>query len=1089
MSGDPNGGVTGEPAGRPRLLEQQRAALALRGTSVGLSAGAGCGKTFVLTHRFLQELEPSAVPSDAAADPLDGIVAFTFTNKAAREMRDRIRVAVGERLASAAAGERGHWAALHRRVDAARISTIHSFCTSFLRAHAAEAGLDPRFAVLDPTRSDTLRTDAVADALRAALAAREERALELVTRYGLSAVVGHVSDLLGNTPRGTPFDPVDFDDLTDLRLRLWRDEHLPPLRNAVHSAASPEFDTLLSDPPNTPGQKATRGELRAVLAELPTTADFPALLERARPLLNMNKLGRRAAWSDPAVGGRVSELVAALRDAIDVYLKAAPVDGELVRESARLGAMFLPLAADAAARYDRAKAAAGGLDNDDLIVRTRDLLRDPAVAARAAARVRFLMVDEFQDTDPVQAEIVTALCTGGTERDDAAGGRADAGGGKLFLVGDVKQSIYGFRGADPGVFLDLRDRLPEAGRLPLTVNFRSRPEVLRFVNALFGPALGDGYEPLAPPPYGTPPFEAPPATGRPCVEFLFPAAGDGGNADAARLREAAALAGRIRELLDSPDPILRDPDAADGGGLRRVRPGDVAVLFRAATKFSVYERALQDAGIESYVVKGLAFYAQQEVHDLAHLLLWLDEPDDTLSLAGVLRSPMFGLSDDALFGLADTHDSLTDGVLSDRRVPLPEPQAERLAHARRVLGELRGVRDTAGLAGLLSLAVDRTGYDASLLGEFLGERKLANLRKLLDMAREADRDGTVGLRGFADRLRTAIGEAIKEETAALHPEVGDVVRLMTVHQAKGLEFPVTCVADLTAGGTPRGYPAELHPRFGPVLPPPTQSRPVDDPVADLWKSERRAAERAESLRIFYVAATRAEDLLILSGATGTRGFEKAPWYAAVAAVYDPATGLPRAGAVRDDPPSDPPPVAVPEPAAPPTASPAARRGVSPAKFGEVVAAAEPGPLPRLYEPVPVPPRPTVPLSDVAADLEGDGGFLVPADDPAGGESHGLRHRTAAGGHAVTVTAWVERLAVDGDAASFHISTEGSPDAAAVRLWLATAGVAAATDRDAVGVVRLGDVTLRLTDDADSLDRLGTLAAAVLARAAGEGDAA
>ncbi len=292
-------------------------------------------------------------------------------------------------------------------------------------------------------------------------------------------------------------------------------------------------------------------------------------------------------------------------------------------------------------------------------------------------------------------------------------------------------------------------------------------------------------------------------------------------------------------------------------------PGDIALLFRALSNVEYYEDALQRYGIEYYLVGGHAFYAQQEIYDLLNLLRTLDSPGDEVSLAGVLRSPMFGLSTRRCSGSA-TPPGPARGLaaaLLDAELPgeIEGEQRRRTESAAATLRELRAVKDRLPVAQLIQTALERTGYDAMLVAEFLGERKLANLHKLIEQARSFDRAGIFTLSDFITQLAEFVARQPDEPLAATCPESADVVRLMTIHQSKGLEFPVVIVPDV---GRPRRImppPADFTPELGPVL---------KDPDATTGYDLLMAAENDEELeeikRLFYVAATRAADYLILS---------------------------------------------------------------------------------------------------------------------------------------------------------------------------------------------------------------------------------
>ena len=365
----------------------------------------------------------------------------------------------------------------------------------------------------------------------------------------------------------------------------------------------------------------------------------------------------------------------------------------------------------------------------------------PAVRARLQERYRFLLIDELQDTDPVQMELVESLCGAGLTA------------GKLFAVGDANQSIYRFRGADVHCFQQLRDRMPHEGRQDLTENFRSQPAILDFANALLRASVSTDYEPLE--------TDNPQVNPGPCVEFLWsPREGDGdrtaGKASVTegRVAEADWIARRIAALVHGRAEIVVDRDG-DARRLRPVRAGDVVLLFRAMSNVHLYEAALRRHGLDYYLVGGRAFFAQQEIYDLLNLLRALENPQDGVSLAGVLRSPFCCLSDEALFVLAGRprRDGLWAGLCDEAaEARLPADQREPVRRARRHLQRWRGLKDRLPIARLLGAVFADSGYDAATQLEYLGDRKLANLWKLQDLARTFDRSGLFGLAEFIARL-------------------------------------------------------------------------------------------------------------------------------------------------------------------------------------------------------------------------------------------------------------------------------------------------------------------------------------------------
>jgi ATP-dependent helicase/nuclease subunit A len=337
--------------------------------------------------------------------------------------------------------------------------------------------------------------------------------------------------------------------------------------------------------------------------------------------------------------------------------------------------------------------------------------------------------------------------------------------------------------------------------------------------------------------------------------------------------------------------------------LRRATPGDVAFLFRSLSDASDYEQALVAEGLDYHVVGGSGFFAQQEVLDLINVLTAVENPLDGVSLAGALRSPFFSISDDALFWLATErigklHEGLDrcGGPMLERLPEADQPRAER---AGRLLTGWRAIKDRVPIATLVDRILSESGYEAALIGEFLGDRKRANARKLVRMARQFDEQGGFTLADFVGRLRADLRAATKETQAATTDEKGEIVRLMSIHQAKGLEFPIVVLPDLD-----RKRPGELKrvafdPELGPLVNPVIELGDVDEADESdsggclgwtIHRFRERAADDAEALRLFYVAATRAKDALVLSSATDPTRPPTSPALTLLDRRFDRVTG-------------------------------------------------------------------------------------------------------------------------------------------------------------------------------------------------------
>jgi ATP-dependent helicase/nuclease subunit A len=837
---------------RSPVTDQQRRAIDAQGVSVVLSSGAGCGKTSVLTERYLKHL------ADDGAE-VGQIVAITFTERAAREMRDRIRGAIQDRLKNAAGAAAARWKLHLRNLESAAISTIHSFCGNVLRQHALAAGLDPRFEVLDEVLAGNLRAESLRNCLHDLLPDKAHPAgadlRQLVVDFGWYEAVQAI--------RRLAFDPDPLAWKTWLARapeeieRQWlgeaRQRLLPGFVDYL-IAVEPKIAACLSLLAVTPCTgPETRSNVARILKETPALAAARDLAAAVGELKECAKVGkeRAKAWNnDDDVYALVKDTFEDYRKAIVEKLAPFTAQPESLVPAIRAGQRFIRVALEVVDEYQRRKERAAYLDFQDLLVMARDLVRDNEPVRQALReRYRFILVDEMQDTDPVQMELVLSLCT-----------PIEVESGKLFAVGDHKQSIYRFRGAEVRLFQELRERVPEHGRLNLTRNFRSQQPILDFVNALCSRRVSH-YEPLDGAGGG--------ASAEPCVEFLWslpPARGGKPAVSEVRRREAGQIAERLRRLFDDAQPRIWDKQEKQ---LRAVRMQDVAILFRSMSNVAIYEEALRRAGIDYYLVGGRAFFAQQEVYDLYRLLRALENPDDSLSLAGALRSPFCCVSDEALFILSmNRRGQLWKGLHDDKALKeLPAGQKDAVLRARVNLERWRGLKDRLPIVRLIGEIFADSGYDAAMQFEFLGDRKLANLWKLQDLARTFDRSGNFGLADFVQRLGELVRDQPREEQAATLPEKADVVKLMSIHQAKGLEFPVVVIPDLAAA-TRSGHWAAAHwdRELGCVVRPPEDFDPPPFPdfgarLGDMYDA---IADWAEDLRILYVACTRAEDLLILS---------------------------------------------------------------------------------------------------------------------------------------------------------------------------------------------------------------------------------
>ena len=845
----------------------QQAAIQIQDRALLVEAGAGTGKTWVLVQRFIYLLDQHP------EWPLASIVAVTFTEKAAREMRSRIRQAVADKTALAPPG--AHWQRRRRELEQLQVGTIHSLCARILRENAIAAGIDPRFDVLDELEADLLKEEAIHETL-AKLVDEESPALDLLATLQVRDLRREMAALLAS--RGTV--QRLFAQMPDEArlLARWRDG-LAEMRPAVWQAQLQEnrdLPTAVRQLPSIaivdPNDKLAPAVLAAQQGcELLEGGDFVGAVACWSTISVAG--GRQASWGDKEALVELKAWLKALREAARQLesagaSKAIGPDDEAAAKSLQ---QWHSLWQRLNNTYNRLKAERHVLDFDDLELLTEELLHQEPRSERLnafRAGIQHLMVDEFQDTNQVQQRIVYALAQ-------------PEAGGRLFVVGDAKQSIYRFRQAQVAVFnqtaVDIR---AATGELPVSLShsFRTHKSLIAALNQAFDYILRPLAEDYAA--YEARPgplvAERPALPEQGCapapVELLLLPKSDHNDerisAEDGRIWEANLLAERLLALQAEGFQVWGRQ------GYRPFQFGDAAVLFRATTNLPLYEEQFKAAGLPYLTVSGRGYYDRPEVRDLVALLTSLYNPGDDLNLATALRSPLFSLSDETLYRLR-WHTAA--GALAAEPIPFvraldtppPTGQPEQVALANQILSRLRLTHGRVDVWRLLRLALDLTGYEATLSlsdgGQNGSGRQLSNVQKFLALARE--QAGT-SLSDFLRRLRDLQAREAREgEALGSAPEAG-AVQLMSIHAAKGLEFPVVVVADLgrkKGGGF--GSPLLLHdPAFGVVCKQRDAYGDWQEPAGYAWASWLHGQmEEAESRRLLYVACTRAADLLLLSG--------------------------------------------------------------------------------------------------------------------------------------------------------------------------------------------------------------------------------
>jgi ATP-dependent exoDNAse (exonuclease V) beta subunit len=859
-------------------------------------AGAGTGKTHSLTSVVLHLL--GGLTSLREPVSPEEITAVTFTEAAAVEMRERIQTRVAglamadggavsapgseaERDRAAlrrAAAELGvelpaaeFWRRLLPRLDRLRATTFHGWAYGILRAHAPAAGLDPALEVLDENQSREFWRTLVEEILLEDLERPDSSALRLVRHYGYGrsdaqggSLAGWILGLVqalreegGDASRLTEGGRYDAD---EVRHRLT--ESVASLRGALRriGALAPQ---------------ATAAK-RARVEQMGTMAAAEALWgeERLAETLEQIKSSVAGRW-----GNARSPLFAPRAEVKTLLERCHRTHADLL--AAPLVAALQQIVTRILQRAAERKAAAGRVDFADMLLLAGQLLRsNAAVRRREREACRILLVDEFQDTNRVQAELVAAVS-------DPADPRR-----RRFLVGDPKQSIYAFRGADVAVYeRAIRDALGAGAREhPLQRSWRSRPALLEFINrvsvAIFAGSEGD-----APPDFAVrylpqrdellPVRLGPPAQARSPVDLLQVDV-EGVAAAQARAREFRALAHYLRRVVAGECGIEIRAAGAPGEAeqVRTPRFGDIAILLRTFTHINALLRELDLAGVPALLLKGEGFDQAPEVRDLVLYLCAACDWDDAIAFAAALRSPLVGLRDATLARMAAPAGR---GRTLDTRQPglkprfwwqgsrtaesdWPPEEQRRLQRFLRTGRWLHRRRARLEPATALEVVLEWTGFEAFQIARGNGLQAVANIRELVAAARRevaAGGDLLSFLRQASRRLRNPT----RTPPADLERAAGDQVQVITVHSSKGLQFPLVVLADMGTSTPSRGDVAVLDRDVGFGL----RLRPHRDGPLDhtIW-SERaldalRARELEESRRLFYVAMTRAEDQLLLLG--------------------------------------------------------------------------------------------------------------------------------------------------------------------------------------------------------------------------------
>ena len=810
------------------------------GTSFFLEAGAGTGKTRILVERVIE------IVRTGAADIQD-VVVITFTEKAAGELRARIRERLHEPDGTATEEERRRFRRALRSLDSAHIETIHAFASGLLREQPLEAGIDPNFQQLDEIGNELDFQErwndwiwSVEDEELAAVERCLVLGMTLATVREVARILDRLRELsLSEMRRAAP-------EAGSLREKL---RELLRQAEGLTAFCQADDDNCLKS------YRQLRQQVDA------TDGLEPEPLERAlRGLRFRLYRGNQRNWRPKERKEEMYSLLQNAESELQEYREA--LNEEALGRLSRTLRGFVEDAAQARKRE-------GKLNFEDLLIEARAFVAGQREARLALQeRFRFILVDEFQDTDPLQAELVFLLSA--DEREEALGDPADwtavrLSPGKLFLVGDPKQSIYRFRRADIDTYSTAKGivaRAREAG-LPARVetivqNFRSVPEVTEWVNTTFEQVIQPNHDfPDAQPSYsGLQPFRQ--GTSDQRVVLYYPSVDLGRDFLLPQLREteAEALGRLIANLVDNDRWLISQPDREWQEQPRRIAFRDICILVDSRTAIDLYTNALTSRNVPYILDGGKEFFQRQEVRDIAAILRTLDDPSDEVSLVAALKSDAFACSDVELLEYRQ----------AGGRFSLFSQQAREGAVGK-AIGRLRALYNQKAHLSLPAF-VDRVIRESFLVESLLlkaGDRqRAANLKVIVERAVEFAANEVDSLRPFIRWLSERQLEGARETESQVAETDDDVVRIMTIHGAKGLEFPVVILAKLSSGEWGGREKRVVDRQRGLIeFEVGHEENRFRTPGFQAASAREQAYEEAQDARLMYVATTRARDLLVI----------------------------------------------------------------------------------------------------------------------------------------------------------------------------------------------------------------------------------
>ncbi len=853
------------------LTDEQKQALALD-KNISVTAGAGSGKTKILTDRFLKI---------AIQNPqrVKNILAITFTNKAAGEMMERIASEVEKRLQQEKDdSQKLKLYQIREQLNSTYISTIHTFCSKILREFPIEAGIQPDFKVTEEINTVIYKSKSVKYAFDFLNNMEKGSDYGNWTQLFTTVELRNIKELL-NTALSNPYEMGKISSLyerfnlqayTQFIEKHWLERAAKCASNENADQIFNVVDTILSlDKQKDKSAKALS------LSEMLTTfwksyqnapysvtmySELFVLVEamttnKGKAYNNLAKLGSKASWSD-IITNNLIELSALCAPLAENLKKYNP--GLLLKEADERWfaafKTFLRLYNIALEKFKEIKKEQNVLDYEDLQILTMRLLQNnDDVYEKLRKRFDFIMVDEFQDTNPLQWDIISLLAR---NQDN-----------KLFVVGDPKQSIYGFRNADIRIFNNVREKFAAdygkaddyQGNVIFRESFRFLPRLNEFINYLFSGILQEsddnpyevGYHPLRP-------RRNLAESG--WVELALI------DTDDETQSEEEYIARRIEKLINEKKSCYIYEENAERE--KEIKYGHIAILIRSRNNLLKLEETLRRFNIPFKTLGGIGFWERQEIFDFYYLLRFLSNPADDLALIAVLRSKFLMAADSALFSLAMEDgalylDKLNSGL---KKGHYDADEKKVLENAAQLINKWLALKERVALADLLKTIIDDTFLKTVLLSGLNGEQLAANVDKLIDLADAFDAGGLGGLQDFLSNIHELINRETKEGDAGVDIEDDETVKIMTIHASKGLQFPVVFLPYLNPqkGGNTGGILIDPDLGLSSAIRNTEKDASEAHTLLQLLKALTTDKESAEKKRLFYVAVTRASNYLFMS---------------------------------------------------------------------------------------------------------------------------------------------------------------------------------------------------------------------------------